>query len=145
MSKAMKSNVIHTIMWALVAVGLIIIFSLPDTINNWGDNRIKTLLLAILFLLGFGTDFVLRLAEKSQKHGYKKDERDRTIQLEAVFKAFVVLLLYIFILAIVLYLVYENAGVMPIGWVWFLAYSTVCFANLSMGIFTYTGYRKLGM
>lgn len=145
MSKNMKVNIIHTIMWTLVAIGLIIIFSLPNTIANWGDNRTKTILLAVLFLLGFGVDFVLRMIERSRQGEYKKDERDSKVKYDAVVKSFVVLILYIYILSIVLYSKYENAGAMPVGWVWFIAYSVVTAANLFVGIFTIIGYKKQGM
>ena len=145
MSKNMKVNIIHTIMWTLVAIGLIVIFSLPNTISDWGDNTAKTILLAILFLFGFGVDFVLRMVERSQKESYKKDERDSKVQADAVFKSFAVLILYIYIVSIALYVKYEGAGVMPVGWVWFIAYSVITAVNLMVGIFTIVGYKKQGM
>ncbi len=145
MSNAMKSNIFHTISWGVTAIGIIIIFSLPNTIYAWGENRLKTILLALLFLFGFAVDLIIRINERTKKYGYKKDERDRTIQMEAVFKSFVSILLYIFILSIVLYITHEKAGMIPVGWVWFIAYSTVAFSNLLIGIFTIGEYRSKGM
>jgi uncharacterized membrane protein len=145
MSKNMKVNIIHTIIWAAVTAGLITIFSLPDTISDWGGNRVKTILLATFFLIGFSVDLALRIGEKSQKSEYKRDERDSSIQLNAVFKSFAILLLYIFIVTMTLYIKYESAGVLPIGWVWFIAYSVIAAANLLVGIFTISEYKKQGM
>ena len=145
MSKLMKANIAHTIMWTAVAVGLAVIFCMPNTIANWGDNRVKTVLLAILFLFGFATDFALSLIEKSKKRGFKRDERDDKVQSQAIFKAFVVVVLYIYIVSMTLYIIYENVNVMPVGWVWFMAYSTIVVANLFTGLFAWIGYKKQGL
>jgi len=64
MSKSMKQNLIQVITWSTVAIGVLIVFTRPDTIQDWGDNPTKTLLLALLFLVGFGTDFAIRLMKK---------------------------------------------------------------------------------
>jgi len=145
MSKLMKVNIIHTVMWGMVAVGLGVIFSLSNTISSWGDNRTKTVLLAILFFGGFLTDFILWQYEKSKKHGFRRDERDKKVQSEAVFKSFTILIIYIFVVSVVLYTKYENAGVMPVGWVWFIAYSTIAATNLLVGVFALIGYKKQGL
>ncbi len=144
MSKLMKINIIQVVSWSIVAIGVLIIFSLLGTIEQWGDNRIKTILLALLFLLGYTLDFGLRMYEKSKKWGFRRDERDRVIQSEAMSVGFVILVLYIFILSIFLYTKYETDGFMPIGWVWLIAYSTVVVANLSVGVSSLLLYRKQG-
>jgi hypothetical protein len=51
------------------------------------------------------------------------DERDVTIRMRANATAFVVVLIYVFALATFLWYRYEASGVVPVGWMWFLAYS----------------------
>jgi len=144
MSKSMKQNLVQVITWSTVAIGVLLVFTRPDTIQNWGDNRTKTLLLALLFLIGFGTDFVVRLMEKSKRFGFIKDERDREIQHKSLEIGYVGIILYIFVLTITLYAIYEAAGALPIGWVWFIAYTTIVTANLIAGITSLFMYRKHG-
>ena len=145
MSKSMKVSIIYTIAWGLISVCMIVIFSLPNTISNWGENPIKTVVLSALFLLGFLTNLFLRLYEKSKKHGFKKDERDKKIQADAIFKSLSILLVYIFLLCVALYLFYENTGTMPIGWVWFIAYSQIAVVYFLVSLFSVIGYKKQGM
>lgn len=144
MSNAMKYIFIQVLSWTLVAIGMIVIFLIPDTINNWGDNRTKTLLLALLFVFGFGVDSILRIVEKTKKWDIRRDERDESIQHQSLRLSFVLLIIYIFIISIALYIKYEIVGAMPVGWVWFIAYSTIVFANLSAGYTSLYLYKKNG-
>ncbi|SCZ81828.1 hypothetical protein [Acidaminobacter hydrogenoformans] len=144
MSNAMKFNIIQVITWSIAAICLIIIFVSGDTIEAWGDNKNKTLLLSIIFLIGFGTDFVLRVLEKSKKWNFKRVERDIAIQYQSQSIGFVLVLIYVFILSISLYVYYEESGFIPVGWVWFIAYSTIVFANLSSGYSSLLLYLKQG-
>jgi len=144
MSKLMKITFIQVCAWSIVAISMIIIFTNHGTIDNWGDNTTKTVLLAFLFFVGYATHFTTLLIEKSKRWGFKKDERDLAIQSKAVNIGFIIVLLYIFILSISLYIKYETAGTMPVGWVWFIAYSTVVIANLSVTVPSLLLYRKQG-
>lgn len=144
MRKLIKFNLLQVVSWSIVFIGVIFIFTREGTIENWGDNRTKTLLLASLFLFGFGLDFVLRFLEKSKRWGFKRDERDETVQSKAMNVGFLVLAMYIFLLCITLYVVYENDKFLPIGWVWFIAYTTIVIASLSTSITTFILYRKRG-
>lgn len=145
MSKLMKINIIQVTTWSIVAIGVLVIFLLPGTIEHWGDNKLKTVLLALLFLVGFTIDFIFRMYERSQKWGFKRDERDMMIQSKALSTGFIILVIYIFIISIGLYTKYEAEGFMPIGWVWLIAYSTIVVANLSVGISSLIRYRKQGL
>ena len=144
MSKLMKLNIMHTFVWSVVTIGVAIIFGMRGTVQSWGDEPAKVAITAALFAAAFIIDAFLRISEKSKKHNIIKDERDDTIQLQAVFKSFAVVLLYIFALCVVLYLKYENQGYAPVGWLWFMAYSTISSANLFVGLFSIAGYRKAG-
>lgn len=142
MSKTMKFTLIHVCSWTLVGLFMIMIFLNPSTIEQWGDNRNKTILLASLFILGYSTDLILLLFEKSKKFGFKRDERDFDVQRKATNIGFIIALVYVFFAAITLYTKYESKGLMPVGWMWFLAYSTVIIANLSVSVPSLLLYRK---
>lgn len=144
MSKAMKFNIIQAIAWTLVAIGMTVIFVTGDTIGEWGDNKVKTVLLALLFFIGFGTDMVLRILEKSKKWAMKRDERDKAIQYQSLSVGFIVLMIYLFVLCIGLYIYYEESKFIPVAWVWFIAYSTIVTANLIIGYASIFFYRKQG-
>ena len=131
MSKKMLQSLLHLVLWSIVAIILIFIFFSKGTISNWGDNKIKTVMLAVLFVFGFGGDFVLRMVFKNKKNKIIKDERDDYISMKSMGISAVTTFIYIFIVAISLYTKYEEAGSVPVAWVWYIAYSLVMVANIS--------------
>lgn len=142
MKGAVKYNLIHAIAWTFVGIIMVVIFMTGDTIKYFGDNRIKTILLASLFVIGFGTDAVIRVIEKSNKWNFKRDDRDKDIQKQSISYGFIIVLIYIYLLNISLYLYYEEIGFLPVGWIWFSAYSTIVTANIATGYSSLFLYRK---
>jgi len=140
MSGKMKQNIFHFILWFIVAVVLVIVFSTEGTIAQWSDNRTKTVLVAALFLFGFSGDAVLRIIFSKKR--VPTDERDKYIQNKALAAGYVITLIYIFILAISIYTKYENNGMVPVAWIWFIAYSLVIIANLSVSAASVYQYWK---
>lgn len=144
MSKAVRVIIIQTIIWSLVAVVLVVVLALPGTIDHWGDNTLKTILLGVLVFLGYGSDAVFQILSRSKRWGYQKDERDQHINTKAVNTGMIALILYVYVFSITLYIVYENLGVIPVGWMWILAYSAIVEANLSIRLASLLLYKKHG-
>jgi hypothetical protein len=57
--------------------------------------------------------------------------------------ALVAVLVFIFAVCIALFLGYETAGSLPVGWMWFLAYATSCFGLLAQAIATLVLHREM--
>lgn len=131
MSKKMKQSLFHFLLWFLVAVAFVIVFSSKGTIENWGDNKIKTVVIAFLFLVGLSGEFILRIIYRKKKNKIVVDERDEYITNKSLGAGYVITMLYIFILAITLYLKYESSGSVPVAWLWFIAYTLLIVANIS--------------
>ena len=144
MSLKMKHSVYTLIIWSVVAILLVILFFSEDTINTWGDNRTKTLLIAALFLIGYVGNALLWLIFRKRKNKIVKDERDNYISLKSTSASFIATTVYIFILAISLYIKYESVGSVPIAWVWFIAYSLVVVSFLITSAFSLIYYYKSG-
>jgi hypothetical protein len=51
--------------------------------------------------------------------------------------------IYIFIVAISLYIKYEEAGSVPVAWVWYIAYSLVMVANITGSLASSIYYWKI--
>jgi hypothetical protein len=67
-------------------------------------------------------------------HAVGRDERDEEIQKRANATAFLLVLVYVFVLSIVLWEKYQGRGFVPVGWMWFLAYSTSFAAFISSSV-----------
>lgn len=130
MKRDNKYTIIHLMVWSLVAFIFCLIFLNGKTIQEWGDNRTKTILLALIFVLGFGTDFVMRIILKKKNGLNTEKNQDLNFQIKSLTFSFIAVLIYIFIVAIILYVTYEKAGMVPVGWLWFIAYSLILVANI---------------
>ena len=53
-------------------------------------------------------------------------------------------IIYIFIFTICLFLKYEVAGVVPVGWLWVIAYSLIVVSNVVYALMTIIAYKKRG-
>ncbi|MCK5759334.1 MAG: hypothetical protein KAH14_09600 [Clostridiales bacterium] len=144
MSLKMKHSVYTLIIWSVVSILLAILFFSGDTINTWGDNRIKTLLMAALFLIGYVGNTILWLIFRKRKNKIVKDERDNYISLKSTSASYIATTVYIFILAISLYIKYESIGSVPVAWLWFIAYSLVVVSFLITSAFSLIYYYKIG-
>lgn len=118
----------HLLVWSGVLAGFLAVFLRPDTLPGWGDNPRKTLMLAILILIGYVGDLSLRYYWK--RRGMQETAEEHHLRLKGLSGAFIAVLVYGFLFAITLYTRYEAVGVVPVGWLWFLAYSLVIAANL---------------
>ncbi|MDM8533772.1 hypothetical protein QUF55_03610 [Clostridiaceae bacterium HSG29] len=144
MSKQMKYSVFHLILWSIVGILFLIIFISQDAINNWGDNKIKSIMLALLFIFGFGGEYILRFIFRKKPNMIIRDERDDKILAKALGSSFVGTILYIYLISISLYIRYEQSGFVPVGWLWFIAYSLIVIANIFTSIFSIIFYRSEG-
>ncbi|HKK95333.1 MAG TPA: hypothetical protein VJ916_03285 [Anaerovoracaceae bacterium] len=129
MNKLTKLGVTKTLSWAAVAIVMVIIFSNKNAILNWGDNQIKTILLAVLIAFGLFMDLVIRTIIKRGRQLKENQINYKNLNVEII-----ATLLYIFIIIITLYIYYESAGAVPVGWLWFIAYSTIVFVDITFGV-----------
>jgi hypothetical protein len=59
------------------------------------------------------------------------DERDLQVAAQAGQTTLVVVLVVIYAFTVGLWTLFEGAGVVPVGWMWFLAYASVILASLT--------------
>lgn len=144
MSHQMKYSLLNLIIWLVVAVLFISIFFTGNTIENWGDNHKKTLMLAFLFVIGYLGQLILGIIFRKRKNVITKDERDEYLLNKARASSFIATLVYVFIVAISLYDYYEKSGLVPVAWIWFIAYSLIIVANVFTSGFAIFFYRKGG-
>ncbi|WP_069649019.1 hypothetical protein [Caloranaerobacter ferrireducens] len=144
MSYQMKFSLLNLIIWLVVAVLFLSVFLTGNTIENWGDNHAKTLILAFLFAIGYLGQLILRIIFRKRKNVIIRDERDEYFLNKALTSSFVATLIYVFIVAISLYTYYEKSGLIPVAWIWFIAYSLIIVANIFTSGFAIFFYRKGG-
>jgi hypothetical protein len=58
--------------------------------------------------------------------------------------SFIFTLVYLFLIAMSLYLYYEKTGFVPVAWLWFTAYNVVMAANIATSGFLIFQHHKSG-
>ena len=125
--------------------GLTVLFFSGGGAETYVQDTTRKILVAVLLALGyvllFLVMFLVRL--KSKDKTTLMDERDERIARQAMGTAFTVFAIYVFLMCISLYEVYNTSEVMPVGWMWFLAYSSGFIAILSRAITTLVLYKRM--
>ncbi|MBN2259874.1 MAG: hypothetical protein JW702_04995 [Clostridiales bacterium] len=142
MNKMVRFNIYHLFLWLFVGAGFIAVFVGMDAINNWGDNAIKSIFLGLLFVIGFGGEAILRYKFRIKKEESLIGNQEELIRLRSMEYSFIATVLYVFLLTISIYIMYEAEGNVPVGWLWFIAYSLVVVVNITSSSMILLTYRK---
>ncbi len=131
--------------WGLVAPAFGLVFFLGGGPASYADDSIRMLVAAVILAAGFiGHVSMLYLTrEKKNDKALIKDERDLEIARQANEIALVAVLVFVYTVCIALFLGYETAGSLPIGWMWFLAYITGCFGLLAQAVATLALHKEM--
>ncbi len=131
--------------WGLVAAAFGLVFFLGGGAASYADDSIRMLVAALILGAGFiGYISMLYLTrEKANDKALIRDERDLEIARQANEIALVAVLVFVFTVCIALFLGYETAGSLPVGWMWFLAYVTACFGLLAQAVATLVLHREM--
>ena len=143
MHTQIKYAVIHCSIWVLVAGLFIGIFASGNTVQEWSELSVKRLWLSVIMGIGIIGDILLRVVFTMRKDRVVKDESDDIIQKRAVSVGLVLTLLYVYIYAITVYTGYEAAGTVPTALFWFLAYSVIWVANITVSATALMYYGKM--
>ena len=131
--------------WGLVSSAFGLVFFLGGGAVTYADDSIRMLVSAVILAAGFiGYFSMLYLTrEKSNGKALVRDERDLEIARQANEIALVAVLVFVFAVCITLFLGYETACSLPVGWMWFLAYATACFGLLAQAAATLVLHREM--
>ncbi len=131
--------------WGLATAAFSLVFFSGGGAVTYADDSIRIFAAAVILGTGFIAQIIMvyQTREKSNGKALIRDERDLEISLQANEIALVAVLVFVFVVSISLFLGYENAGSLPIGWMWFLAYITACFGLLSQSVATLIVHGKM--
>jgi ABC-type uncharacterized transport system permease subunit len=131
--------------WGLVSVGFSLVFFLGGGAVTYADDSIRMGIAAVILGTGFVSyvSMIYLTRDKSNRRTLISDERDLEIARQANESALVAVLVFVFSVCIALFLIYETAGSLPVGWMWFLAYGTGCFGLLGQAVITLVLHREM--
>ncbi len=141
MTQLKKRAILSLLIWSIVMTALIVVFFSGGGPTTFLQGERKVTLSRVYVTVGFTAYFLMlfmtRIRRGSEK--FSKDERDEQIARLAFMTGFTTIMAYVFLFCLFLYWfysVYQNSNLMPVGWVWFLALSSVYVGYISHALAT---------
>jgi uncharacterized membrane protein len=138
MTQARKRAIWSLLVWGGAAAAFVAAFVAAGGPAEYVQDRTRIVLGAAVLGAAFLAHFVMlwRTRARAGDRPVLSDERDERIARRANGVALVASLVYVFLVCIVLYEVHHDSRLVPVGWMWFLAYSTAMMAYLSHAVAT---------
>ena len=133
------------LIWSVAGIGFGFTFFVGSGPAGFSGDSYRHLAGAVALAFGFlGYWLVLWMTRKKEGAPPVMDERDLQIQARANQATLIGVLLGIFALALGLWVFYEGAGQVPVGWMWFLAYGSVIMAFITSSVVTLILDKRMG-
>ncbi len=131
MSTLRRNAIVESIGWFIVLITFFPIFFSNGGAEEFIKNETKRNITANIFLFGYCIHFLILWLTHRKKKLVKIvfDERDKETQRIANNIAFIFTLLYVFLLSIVLYDSFFKSEYIPVGYMWFVGYSTIAMTS----------------
>jgi hypothetical protein len=136
MTQARKRALFTFLIWGSVMAAFAVIFFLGGGPERYALEKWRRVAGAGIIAFGFAAYYGMLFLTRNRPgvRGVASDERDQDIRNRANGTGFIAVLLYVFLLAIFLWEKYQGSGFVPVGWMWFLAYSTSFAAFISSSV-----------
>ncbi len=137
MSQTRQRAWLAAVIWSAAGLGFVLTFFMGGGPGAFPVESRRHLAGAGALAFGFlGYWLALWLTRQKKGGPLLADERDMEVVARANQATLVVVLVSIFVFTIALWTVYESAGSVPVGWMWFLAYGAVIVASVTSAIAT---------
>lgn len=130
MTQLRQRALLTLVIWGLVIATFIPLFFSGGGPDTYQADKIRRLSSNICIALGYTGYLVMIILTRKRSKGKRRlrDERDEITEKQANQIAFIFVLVYVFITCIILWEKFHDVGSVPVGFMWFLAYTTVSFS-----------------
>ncbi len=138
MTHSRKQAIWGLIVLAGVMVSFTAVFFSSGGPEAFVHDRARILIGAVLIGVGFLSPLLVSHFAGLPSRGQPvvRDERDDLVAQRASGIAFTLTLIYVYVTSLSLWEVYHDEQFVPVGWMWFLAYTSVFFGMLAHAIAT---------
>jgi uncharacterized membrane protein len=132
------------VIWALAGAGFTIAFFAWGGPSEYADDRARIVAGAVAIAFGYAGYLTAMWATRARGGAVLTDERDAQVVAQASRATLIVVLVAVFALSVGLWEGYREAGSVPVGWLWFLAYGVVIMTFVVHGVATLVVDGRLG-
>jgi hypothetical protein len=132
MSQARLRSLLAAGIWTVVSIGFGATVLVDGGPATYADDPPRRLVGAIFLAAGIFGNPLMRFLTRSKPGAARvfQDERDEKLGAKATSFGLVVVAMGVFLANIALWDGYEEAGSVPVGWMWILAYGTLILTHL---------------
>jgi hypothetical protein len=132
MSKVRVQYLLAIAIWAVVAIGFSVTVFSSGGPAAYADDSQRRIVGGVFLAFGIFGNPLLRLLIRSGPNAKQvdRDERDEQIAVRSTNIGMITVVLFVFLGGIALWDGYQEAGCVPVGWMWVLAYSTLILSHL---------------
>jgi hypothetical protein len=136
MTQAGKRAAFTSLIWGSTMAAFAVIFFIGGGPEQYALEKWRRISGAAIIAFGYASYWLMLFLTRVRRgaRAVGSDERDEGIRTRANGIAFVIVLIYVFALSIFLWDRHQESGFVPVGWMWFLAYSTSFAAFLSSSV-----------
>lgn len=131
MSLARKQALVSGTAWLLVSVVFVVLVAATgiEAFASPAGERTRSLV-ATVILPGYLVNFGIMWWKRRGRRAGEIDERDKAVEHRATEITALVMLLVIFLLSIWLYDTHVEGGMVPVGWLFVMAYGSIALVSL---------------
>ena len=133
MTQPRLRNLLALAIWLICAIGFCWTVFSHGGPATYADDSARKVIGAVFLAFGIFGAPLMRLFTRrgSGDGGTHHDERDDLIAAKSCQVGLIVVGILVFCGSIALWEVYQEAGSVPVGWMWVMAYSTLIVTNLA--------------
>jgi uncharacterized membrane protein len=132
------------VIWALAGAGFAMVFFAWGGPSEYADDRARIVAGAVAIAFGYVGYLVAMWMTRARGGAVLSDERDAQVVAQASRATLIVVVVSVFALSVGLWEGYREAGSVPVGWLWFLAYGVVILTSVVHGVATLVVDGRLG-
>jgi len=136
MSKSRFRNLLVIAIWVVVAIGFSATVFTSGGPATYADDAHRRLVGGVFLAFGVFGMPLLRLLTRSKPGAehVDRDERDEQIDVRATNIGVIAVVTFVFLGSIALCDGYQDAGCVPVGWMWVMAYTTLILSHLAPAV-----------
>lgn len=133
MSLARTSSILSIVFWGICAAGFFTVAFTGGGVETFAEDSGRHATGAVFILFGLVVAPLARwiVRRRSSPGAVLTDERDERVQAKALMVTLVLVTMIVFLTAFFLWERYQEAGAVPVGWMWVIAYGTMIVTNLT--------------
>ena len=132
------------LIWTVAGIGFTLTFFMGGGADQFDTDSMRHLAGAGALAFGFFGYWTALWFTRERDQGLAADERDVQVIAQASQATLIIALVGVFAFTIGLWTVYEGAGAVPVGWMWFLAYGSVILASVTFAVATLVLDGRMG-